>query len=294
MDTEQCLNHQKRFFTDFAQAWQDRSDLNLYDGIDATADSLRLEISEVPDYILAYDKQAESELESYLQEGLVKWLAEYLPFFEISPNGIVMFGDWYHRRQFGVLDVWQRRIVQTNEEQRAIIPELQELSTDPDNYLQSQLNDLHNRIYEKADALKRELDASHSDDPEAPASAAADNERSRTQQKTRSTGFKNFFQDFMEGDDSEVAATNEAEHHDTKDLQQQYDEAKQTADQRYNQQQRQVQVESAVVRYEYQAVVAQYPSMKDFMQALNEMPARYMDSLKVKAGLATQSDKDGE
>ena len=61
MTIQSSLDYQTKFFTDFAKAWADHSTFRLYQGIDTTAENLRLELSDAPGYILAYDKSAQRE-----------------------------------------------------------------------------------------------------------------------------------------------------------------------------------------------------------------------------------------
>ena len=53
MSIETSLTYQKKFFSDFTDAWHKKSRYRLYQGIDATAENLRLDIEEAPGYILA-------------------------------------------------------------------------------------------------------------------------------------------------------------------------------------------------------------------------------------------------
>ena len=124
MTVEASLNYQQIFFNDFATAWSDWSTYRLYQGIDKTASTLRLEVTETPGYILAYDKNAQDELNDFLQAAFVKFLREHVPFFEVSDDGQVFFGDWYHRRQFGQLSVFTRTIDQATPQERNILPQL--------------------------------------------------------------------------------------------------------------------------------------------------------------------------
>ena len=71
MSIETSLTYQKKFFSDFTDAWHKKSRYRLYQGIDATAENLRLDIEEAPGYILAYDKSAQAELHDFLQIGFI-------------------------------------------------------------------------------------------------------------------------------------------------------------------------------------------------------------------------------
>lgn len=48
MTIQSSLDYQTKFFTDFAKAWADHSTFRLYQGIDTTAENLRLELSDAP------------------------------------------------------------------------------------------------------------------------------------------------------------------------------------------------------------------------------------------------------
>ncbi|ANK60362.1 hypothetical protein [Loigolactobacillus backii] len=292
MDTEKCLNYQKQFFIDFAQAWHDRSDLELYRKIDTTASSLRLETSEVPAYILAYDKQAQAELKAYLQRGLTKWLRTYIPFFEINSEGVVMFGDWYHRRQFGVLDVWNRQIIQTDELQQQILPELEGYEKDNDNYLQNRLDQLHEQLYQEANELHADLDRATENADSAVAQSRLNRDKAPQQNSGRLKNLLNFMDNNSgneETADSETTtpAPNAAE---IDDLKTRFTAAKQLADTHYDEQKRQLEVEVAVIRYEYQAIVNQYSSLTQFENALVHIQESYLDNLQVAPNLASEGD----
>ncbi|MFD1317493.1 hypothetical protein [Loigolactobacillus zhaoyuanensis] len=288
MDIEKSLDYQKRFFTNFAAAWQDHSDLDLYRGIDATAEALRLDLSEVPGYILAYDKQAQSELRAYLQKGLVEWLQTYIPFFEVSADGIVMFGDWYHRRQFGVLDVWTRQIMQYSDAERQIIPDLETYAADPKNYLKKRLASLHDDAFAEADHLQSQLEKAEA------AAVAEPDAQTRSNRDRNSGGFKGLMKNFIDqpeegaspqasGDTSEVAS-----------LQSSLNAARAAAQARYDEEKRQIQVEAAVTNYEYQAIISQYSSLKQFENSLQHIADSYMASLAAGPQLATQRESDDD
>ena len=60
MSIEASLTYQKKFFNDFTDAWHKKSRYRLYQGLDATAENLRLDIEETPGYILATNFSAKS------------------------------------------------------------------------------------------------------------------------------------------------------------------------------------------------------------------------------------------
>ncbi|MFD0898218.1 hypothetical protein [Loigolactobacillus binensis] len=289
MDIEKSLDYQKRFFTNFAAAWQDHSDLDLYRGIDATADALRLDLSEVPGYILAYDKQAQAELRAYLQKGLVEWLQTYIPFFEVSADGIVMFGDWYHRRQFGVLDVWTRQIMQYSETERQILPDLETYAKDPKNYLKKRLASLHDDVFADADHLQSQLEKAQA------AVAAEPDAATRSSRERTGGGFKGLMKNFIDQPE-----TNESVPQSTSDtsevasLQSHLNTARAEAQARYDEEKRQLQVEAAVTNYEYQAIIGQYSSLKQFENSLQHIADSYMASLAAGPQLAAQREDDDD
>ncbi|MFC6171675.1 hypothetical protein [Loigolactobacillus jiayinensis] len=291
MDIEKSLDYQKRFFTNFAAAWQDHSDLDLYRGIDATADALRLDLSEVPGYILAYDKQAQSELRAYLQKGLIEWLQTYIPFFEVSADGIVMFGDWYHRRQFGVLDVWTRQIMQYSEAERQILPDLETYAADPENYLKKRLASLHDDAYSEADHLQSRLEKAQA------AVAAEPDAPTRSNRDRAGGGFKGLMKNFIDQPEEDAATTPVQPSGDGSEvatLQSQLSAARAEAQARYDEEKRQIQVESAVTNYEYQAIISQYSSLKQFENSLQHISDSYMASLAAGPQLATQRESDDD
>ena len=289
MDIEKSLDYQKRFFTNFAAAWQDHSDLDLYRGIDATADALRLDLSEVPGYILAYDKQAQSELRAYLQKGLVEWLQTYIPFFEVSADGIVMFGDWYHRRQFGVLDVWTRQIMQYSDAERQILPDLETYAADPENYLKKRLANLHDETYSEADHLQSRLEQAQA------AVAAEPDALTRSSRERSGGGFKGLMKNFIDQPEDEAAPqSSQTDSSEVASLQSQLKAARAEAQVRYDEEKRQIQVEAAVTNYEYQAIISQYSSLQQFENSLQHIADSYMASLAAGPQLAAQKESDDD
>lgn len=292
MKINECLNYQTRFFNNFNQAWQNHSDLMLYKQIDNTAENLRLDISEVPGYILAYDQQAQQELHDYLQEGLIAWLKHYLPFFEINHNGVVMFGNWYHRRRFGVLDTWRRKIIQTNADEQSVIPELEKYAEDPKNYLDNQIKHVHDIVYDDANSLKRRINKLEKQNNEAPV-ADETSAAPKEEHPTSSSRLSSFFANLIDDDDKNNKKENTDKHivtsnHDDNDmqaLQDQYSVALADADERFINQKRAVQVEAAVVNYEYQAIMSEFSSFNQFLNALLKMPQAYTEYLEAQEGV---------
>ncbi len=158
MSIETSLTYQKKFFSDFTDAWHKKSRYRLYQGIDATAENLRLDIEEAPGYILAYDKSAQAELHDFLQIGFIDFLRQHIPFFEVNDQGTIYFGNWYHRRDFGHINVILRAITQSTDEQRKILPQLEAFSDDPDHYLDRQLDAMRKEVYRDVDSLHTQID----------------------------------------------------------------------------------------------------------------------------------------
>lgn len=280
MSVEKSLAYQQKFFNDFATAWQDHSNYRLYKGIDDTAATLRLDIHEVPGYILAYDKSAQEELHDDLRGNFIQWLRQYVPFFEVSDDGRVFFGDWYHRREFGSLDVFGREIIHQNEEQQSIMPQLQNFAKDPDHYLDDQIERLRRRIYQEATDLHSQIEALESQDDgdsssSAPAAGAA------------SGGFRGLLKNFIDPDDApdDSQRTTQPSRRnlrggDINHLRTQLAAAKESADSKFDGEKRQLQVSAAVTRYEYQAVMNQYSSIDQFINILANLRVDYMKALK--------------
>lgn len=280
MSVEKSLAYQQKFFNDFATAWQDHSNYRLYKGIDDTAATLRLDIHEVPGYILAYDKSAQEELHDDLRGNFIQWLRQYVPFFEVSDDGRVFFGDWYHRREFGSLDVFSREIIHQNEEQQSIMPQLQNFAKDPDHYLDDQIERLRRRIYQEATDLHSQIEALESQDDgdsssSAPAAGAA------------SGGFRGLLKNFIDPDDApdDSQRTTQPSRRnlrggDINHLRTQLAAAKESADSKFDGEKRQLQVSAAVTRYEYQAVMNQYSSIDQFINILANLRVDYMKALK--------------
>jgi hypothetical protein len=286
MSVETSLAYQQQFFTAFAKAWSDKSDYRLYKGIDDTARTLRLDIHEVPGYVLAYDKSAQEELHHYLRKNLISWLREYIPFFEVADDGRVFFGDWYHRREFGRLDVFAREIMHQDEDQRAILPHLQEFAADPDHYLDVQVEQLRKACYQHATDLHSQLETLEADnaDPDTTRQNAPAASGSTT---TRLRGLlKNFMDpDADTSDDAKEEApatpTRHAYHGvDINRVRAQFQEAKEAADAEFDAKKRSLQVAAAVTRYEYQAVLTTYSSIDQFINILSNLPKDYTQALK--------------
>ncbi len=286
MSVETSLAYQQQFFTAFAEAWADKSDYRLYKGIDDTARTLRLDIHEVPGYVLAYDKGAQEELHHYLRKNFIQWLRDYVPFFEVGEDGRVFFGDWYHRREFGRLDVFAREIMHQDEEQRAILPHLQEFAADPDHYLDAQVEQLRKACYQRTTELHSQLetleaDSATTETTKAPATGNGSNR------------LRGLLKNFMDPDAEEETAAPVEEgtpkrraYHgvDINRVRAQFQEAKETADLEFDAKKRALQVSAAVTRYEYQAVLSTYSSIDQFINILHNLRRDYTNALKKAEG----------
>ncbi|KRK33207.1 hypothetical protein [Loigolactobacillus bifermentans] len=289
MNIKKCLDYQKQFFTDFAQAWQKRSDLDLYQMIDTTAKSLRLEVSEVPAYILAYDKEAQNELEAYLQKGLTHWLRQDIPFFEIDARGVIMFGDWYHRRQFGRLDVWNRQMIQNTPNQQQILPELERYASDSETYLEDRLQRLHDELFTDVKDLEHDLERAQTAAETAQTEVHSRISRERPQPQNGTGRLKSLFGfgDEPEEQPEPVAPVTPAPSKPVNttqimDLKNRLRTAKSDAEVEFDDQKRQIEVEVAVIRYEYQAIMNHYSSIEQFENALAHISESYLAALSEK------------
>ncbi|WP_407895445.1 SbcC family exonuclease [Lacticaseibacillus sp. N501-2] len=273
MTVEASLTYQQNFFNDFAQAWRDQSTYRLYQGIDKTASSLRLEVTETPGYILAYDKGAQDELHDFLQKAFVAFLREHVPFFEVSDDGKVYFGDWYHRRQFGQLSVFTRTIDQATPQERNILPQLVAFAQDPEHYLDNQLEALRKNIYQTVNDLHNQLEAASVEEPTQPSRST----------NSASGSFRGLLKNFIDPDDDEdEPAPTQPTRRRTQapaDLKQRFDEAKAQADSEFDAKKRAMQVSAAITRYEYQAVVSSYSSISQFENILANLKADFMKAL---------------
>lgn len=288
MSVETSLAYQQKFFDGFVNAWQNHSDYRLYRGIDSTASTLRLDIHEVPGYILAYDKPAQEELHHFLRQNFVKWLREYVPFFEVSDDGHVFFGDWYHRREFGTIDVFAREIVHQTEEQQEIIPQLQAFAQDPDHYLDDQLETLRKSVYRAATDLHDQIDEyENAGDEEAQPAT-----RSTSAPAASGSGLRGLLKNFIDPDDNAAdpepavkatpapAPSRRIRHGvDINRLRREFQDAKEAADLKFDGDKRQLQVAAAVTRYEYLAVMNQYSSIDQFVNVLANLSQDYMKTL---------------
>lgn len=278
MSVENSLAYQQKFFSDFASAWEDHSYYRLYTGIDHTAENLRLDIHEVPGYVLAYDKSAQQELHHFLRDNLIKWLRQAIPFFEISDDGRIFFGDWYHRREFGSLDVFARSIVHQNEAQQDILPHLSQFAQDPDHYLDSQIERLRKTTYQHATDLHSRLEAleAQQDEP------VQEEERP----SSSGSGFRGLLKNFIDPEESTTQGAPKPSRHaltggaDITQVRRQFEAAKEEADRQFDSDKRQMQVAAAVTRYEYQAVMNHYSSIDQFINALTNLRVNYMKALK--------------
>lgn len=272
MTIQSSLTYQKQFFNDFSKAWEDHSTYRLYKGIDDTAENLRLEIEEAPGYILAYDKTAENELKSFLQKDFVKFLRGHIPFFEVSDNGQVFFGDWFHRREFGRLNVFTRSINQYTEAQRAILPQLEAFAEDPDHYLDVQIEAMRKQTYSEVNRLHNQLEAIQAEQPVQDKPAGTSNAGS-----TLRGLFKNFVDPNDDEDADEPAQPQRRASQPNADkVKAALDDAKTKADTEFDSQKRQLQVTAAITRYEYQAVMNTYSSVSEFEDVLASLKDDYM------------------
>ncbi|WP_179396268.1 SbcC family exonuclease [Lacticaseibacillus absianus] len=278
MTIQTSLNYQKQFFDAFAQAWQDRSTFRLYKGIDATATNLRLALSETPGYILAYDKDAQRELHDHLQKDLIAFLREHIPFFKVSDAGDVFFGDWYHRRQFGHIDVFARVITQNTDAQAAILPQLQAFAQDPDNFLANQIEAMRKQTYAAVDDLHNQIEAASVDATDEPARANSGS----------AGGFRGMLKSFIDPDDEQTAkpVRRSAPQPTATKLKARFDAAKETADAEFDANKRQLEVAAAITRYEYQAVTATYSSVEQFQNVLANLQADFMKAQEAKEAKA--------
>lgn len=273
MTVESSLNYQNNFFKTFTEAWKDRSTYRLYQGIDSTSETLRLALTETPGYILAYDKGAERELHDFLQQDFIAFLREHIPFFEVSDQGEVFFGDWYHRRQFGVIDVFARTIVQRTDAQRDILPQLRAFASDPDNFLDHQLEAMRKDTYQEVDRLHHQLEDAEAD------AASSD----AVQPEAPSSRVRGFLKSFVDPDqDSTSAPAHKPGVADQSQLKARFDSAKASADAAFDTQKRELQVSAAITRYEYQAVMSNYSSVDQFENILSSLQADFMRALELK------------
>lgn len=284
MSVETSLAYQQNFFTNFAAAWADKSDYRLYTGIDSTARTLRLDIHEVPGYVLAFDKSAQEELHHYLRKNFIAWLREHIPFFEVTDDGRVFFGDWYHRREFGRIDVFAREIMHQDDAQHAIMPHLQEFAQNPEHYLDDQIERLRKECYQHTTALHNQLETLEAD--------TAEQNGSHPRPATTATGtnrlrglLKNFMDPDAEADnepDAPAAAPTRHSYHgvDINRVRAQFQEAKEAADAEFDAKKRALQVAAAVTRYEYQAVLDTYSSVDQFINILGNLAKDYTRALK--------------
>ncbi|WP_462400668.1 SbcC family exonuclease [Lacticaseibacillus pantheris] len=296
MSVETSLKYQQNFFDHFASAWADQSTFRIYQGIDDTAANLRLDAHDVPGYILAYDKQAEQELMDFLQSGLVSWLREHVPFFDVTDDGRVFFGDWYHRRQFGRLDVINRTILHQTDEQRTIMPQLSSFADHQATYLDDQLEDMRRQVYQNATDLHNQLEMLEADQAgESEASTGGRVASNAASSGATGSGLRGLLRNFIDpdedGDDDEPAPARPARQPqrrgnglDINRVRRQFDQAKAEADKEFDSQKRQLQVAAAVTNYEYQALTKQYDTVADFANVLTNMPDDYMQALKAREG----------
>lgn len=104
----------------------------------------------------------------FLAGDLIKFLREHIPFFEVTDDGRVFFGDWYHRREFGQLSVFARTINQVTPEQQVILPQLEAFAADPDNYLDHQVDALQKKLYQEVNRLHAKLESAQAEPVAAP------------------------------------------------------------------------------------------------------------------------------
>ncbi|KRN18663.1 hypothetical protein [Lacticaseibacillus camelliae] len=273
MTVESSLNYQNNFFKTFAQAWADRSTYHLYQGIDTTSETLRLTLAETPGYILAYDKAAVRELHDFLRQDFIAFLREHIPFFEVSDQGEVYFGDWYHRRQFGTIDVFSRSIVQRTDAEREILPQLRAFAKDPDHFLDNQLEAMRKDTYQEVDRLHRQLEDAEAD------AASSD----AVQPEATGSRVRGFLKSFVDPDQDQPAATSHKQSGpDQSQLKARFDSAKASADEAFDTQKRQLQVGAAITRYEYQAVTSNYSSVDQFENILGSLQDDFMRALELK------------
>ena len=278
MTVESSLTYQQTFFEDFGTAWADRATYRLYQGIDKTATNLRLELDETPGYILAYDKDAQEELREFLQAAFVAFLREHIPFFDVTDDGRVFFGDWYHRREFGQLGVFTRTIDQNTSEERNILPQLVAFAEDPDHYLDNQLEALRKDIYRQVNDLHDQLEAASVEEEPQPAKTTS----------TTGGSFRGLLKNFIDpdDDDDDTPAPATPTLHRRKPapdgLKQRLEAAKAAADDEFDTKKRTMQVSAAITRYEYQAVISTYSSITQFENILANLKSDFMRTLKVK------------
>ncbi|WP_125704744.1 SbcC family exonuclease [Lacticaseibacillus daqingensis] len=278
MTIQSSLTYQKKFFDAFDTAWQNRSTFRLYQGIDTTAANLRLALSETPGYILAYDKDAQRELHDFLQTDFIAFLREHIPFFKVSDGGDVFFGDWYHRRQFGHIDVISRLINQTTDAEAAILPQLQAFAQDPDNFLDNQIEAMRQSTYAAVDDLHNQMEAAAAESASEPARASTGT----------GSGLRGMLKSFIDPSDepapSKPARRNAAQP--ANKLKARFDAAKEAADAEFDANKRQLEVAAAITRYEYQAVTAAYSSVDQFQNVLANLSKDFMKAQEAKEAKA--------
>lgn len=221
---------------------------------------------------MAYDKNAQAELHDFLQIGLIDFLRQHIPFFEVNDQGTVYFGNWYHRREFGHINVILRAITQSADEQRRILPQLEAFSDDPDHYLDRQLDAMRKEVYRDVDSLHTQID-----------NLEAENAPERGQATQGNSGFRGLLKNFIDPSDDDQASPSQPSG-DASRLKAQFDKEKLTADDIFDKRKRELEVSAAITRYEFQAVMGTYSSVAEFENILANLKDDFMQSLKLEGG----------
>lgn len=270
MTIESSLNYQKNFFNEFSSAWDKQSTYRLYKGIDTTAENLRLDLEDTPGYILAYDKDAQTQLRDFLQHDLVKFVRKHVPFFEVDDDGTIFFGDWYHRRQFGQLNIITREINQQSEGERAILPQLETFAENPDHYLDNQIEAMRKQVYRDVDRLHQQVEEANTQPAPEPV------------HQQSSGSFRSLLKNFVDpSEDEPKKASPKVPVGNPTRLKARFDAAKEAADLEFDAKKRQLQVNAAVTRYEYQAVMNTYSSVTQFENVLANLKLDFMRALEL-------------
>lgn len=171
--------------------------------------------------------------------------------------GTIYFGNWYVRRDFGVINVFCCAITQCTDEQRKIRSQLEAFLDDPDVYLDRQLDASCKEVYHDVDLRYTQIDNLEAEAaPERDVSAQGNG------------GSRGLLKNSIDpSDESELPAA-QLSKTELSQLKARFDKEKLAADDASDKRKRELEVLLAITRYEYQAVLSTYSLVLEFENVL--------------------------
>lgn len=203
-------------------------------------------------------------------------MRQTIPFFTVKHQGTIYFGNWYHRRDFGTINVLLRAITQSTEQQRKILPQHTAFSEHPHHYLDRQLDALRKTVYHDVHSHTTQI---HN----LTATAAP----TRDQSAQGNGGFRGLLLNLLDPRHTSDAPAATHSKTDASQLKARLHKTKLAAQHAFDKRKRTYTVSAALTRYTYQAVYSTYSSVATFTNVLANLLEHLLQYLKLTGGRTT-------